>query len=60
MDELARLVPGRVPRSAALEHRAAIEPDDQVEVRSAIDRETLTVWLITDGETRSAAQVQLG
>ena len=59
-DEMARLVPGRVPTSAALEHRAAIEPDDQVEVRSAINGETLTVWLITDGETRSAGQVHLG
>ena len=59
-DEMARLMPGRVPMSAALEHRAAIEPDDQVELRSSIDGERLTVWLSADGETRSAAQVQLG
>ena len=32
-DELARLAPARVPVSAELEHRAAIEPGDPVELR---------------------------
>ena len=59
-DEIARLVPGRVPESAVLEHRAAIEPDDLVELRSTVDGDTLTVWLTTGGEARSAALVRFG
>jgi acyl-ACP thioesterase len=59
-DEMARVAPGRVPASATLEHRAAIEPDDQVELRSSVDGDTLMAWLTADGETRAAAQVQLG
>jgi acyl-ACP thioesterase len=59
-DEMARLVRGRDPVSAVLEHRAALEPDDQVELRSLVDGDTLAVWLTTDGETRSAARVELG
>jgi acyl-ACP thioesterase len=59
-DELARLAPSRVPVSAELEHRVAIEPGDAVELRSTIDDDVLSVWLTTGGETRSAAQVRLG
>src|SRR5262249_20017285 len=59
-DEMARLVPGRVPSRAALEHRVAIEPADEVEGRSTVDGDTLMVWLLAGGEPRSAAQVRLG
>lgn len=59
-DEMARLAPGRVPAVATLEHRVAIEPDDQVELRSSVDGDTLKAWLTAGGETRAAAQVQLG
>jgi acyl-ACP thioesterase len=59
-DEMARLVPGRVPVSAALEHRVAIEPDDRIEMRSSVEGDTLTVWLTAGDEARSAAQVRLG
>jgi hypothetical protein len=59
-DELARLAPGRAPVSAELEHRAAIEPGDPVELQSAVDDDVLWVWLTARGETRSAAQVHLG
>jgi len=60
-DELARLAPGRAPVSAELEHRAAIEPGDPVELRSTVDDDdVLWVWLTARGETRSAAQVRLG
>jgi acyl-ACP thioesterase len=58
-DEMARLVPGHVPVTAQLEHRDAIEPADQVELRSSVDGDTLTVWLTTGGEARSTAQVRL-
>ncbi len=59
-DELARLAPWRAPVSAELEHRAAIEPGDPVELRSKVDDDVLSVWLTTHGETRSAAQLRLG
>ena len=60
-DELARLAPGRAPVSAELEHRAAIEPGDPVELQSTVDDDDLLwVWLTARGETRSAAQVRLG
>ena len=59
-DELARLAPARVPVRAELEHRAAIEPGEPVEVRSKIDDDVLSVWLTVRGETRSAAQLHLG
>jgi len=59
-DEMARRRPGGVPTHAALEHRAAIEPDDQVELRSSVDGDTLTVWLTADGEVRSSAEVRVG
>jgi acyl-ACP thioesterase len=60
-DELARLAPGLAPVSAELEHRAAIEPGDPVELRSTVDDDdVLWVWLTARGETRSAAQVRLG
>lgn len=59
-DEMARLAPGCVPLTAQLEHRDAVESDDQVELRSSVEGDTLTVWLTTGGEARSTAQVRLG
>jgi acyl-ACP thioesterase len=59
-DEMARLLPGRVPVNAELEHRAAIEREDRVELRSSMDGDTLRVWLMAGDEARSAARVRLG
>lgn len=59
-DELARLAPGKVPRSAELEHRAVIEPDEPVEVRSTLDRDGMSVWLTVGGQARAAGLVNLG
>ncbi len=59
-DELARLAPERAPASAELEYRAAIEPDDPVELRSTLDDDLLRVWLTVGGETRSATEARLG
>jgi acyl-ACP thioesterase len=59
-DELARLAPARVPVSAELEHRIAIEPGDPVELRSTINDVVLSVWLTARGEARSAARLRLG
>lgn len=58
-DELARLVPGGVPVNAELEHRAAIEPDDPVELGSSLEDENASMWLTVRGETRAAAHVSL-
>lgn len=59
-DELARLAPERVPVSGVLEHRAAVEPDEPVELGSLLDGEQVSVWLTVHGETRAAAHVRLG
>jgi acyl-ACP thioesterase len=58
-DELARLAPGSIPAHAELEHRAAIEPDELITIRSELDGERLSVWLTAGDETRAAAQVGL-
>ena len=58
-DELARLAPDRVPVSAELEHRTPIEPGDQVELRSIVDDDVVSVWLTTRDEARSAARLRL-
>jgi acyl-ACP thioesterase len=59
-DELARRVPGRAPVTAQLEHRAAIEPDDRVELRSTLESDLLRVWLVVRDEPRSAAEIRVG
>jgi acyl-ACP thioesterase len=58
-DELARLAPDRAPAGAELEHRAALEPDDPVELRSTLAGDVLSVWLTVRGQARSAATLRL-
>jgi acyl-ACP thioesterase len=58
-DELARRAPRSVPATAQLEHRAAVEPDERVELRSQLDGDRLSVWLSVMDQTRAAAQVSL-
>jgi acyl-ACP thioesterase len=58
-DELARRVPRRVPITAELEHRAAVEPDDHVELRSSVEDENVSMWLTVQGGVRAAARVHL-
>lgn len=58
-DELARLAPDRDPVGAELEHRAALGPDDPVELRSTLADDVLSVWLTVRGEARSAARLRL-
>lgn len=58
-DELARLAPSSVPASAQLEHRAAVEPEERVELRSELDGDRLSVWLTVGDEARAAAQIGL-
>jgi acyl-ACP thioesterase len=58
-DELARLTPDRAPAGAELEHRAALEPGDPVELRSMLAEDVLSVWLTVRGEARSAARLRL-
>lgn len=56
-DELTSAVPGKVPVRAELEHRAAIEPDNRVEVRSSVEGKNFSLWLTVQGEVRAAASV---
>jgi hypothetical protein len=58
-DELARLAPHHLPVGAELEHRAALEPGDPVELRSTLDDDVLSVWLTVRGVARSAARLRL-
>jgi acyl-ACP thioesterase len=58
-DELARLAPGSVPVNAELEHRAAVEPDEPVELGSSLEDEKVSMWLTVQGEVRAAAHVGL-
>jgi acyl-ACP thioesterase len=56
-DELATAIPEHVPVFAELEHRAAIEPEDRVEVRSSVEDENFSLWLTVQDEVRAAALV---
>lgn len=56
-DELTTAVPDQVPVRAELEHRAAIEPDEPVDVRSSVEDESLSSWLTVQAEVRAAAHV---
>jgi acyl-ACP thioesterase len=58
-DELARRAPDSAPVSAELEHRAALEPGEPVELSSTLADDVLSVWLTVRGEARSAAQLRL-
>ncbi len=58
-DELTSSIPDQVPVSAELEHRAAIEPDEPVEIRSSTEDENFSLWLTVQGEVRAAAQVRV-
>jgi acyl-ACP thioesterase len=58
-DELARVAAGQAPTHAELEHRAAIEPDEPVELRSTIEDEKISLWLTVQGQARAAAHVSL-
>jgi acyl-ACP thioesterase len=58
-DELTSAVPDQVPVRAELEHRAAIEPDERVELRSSTADEGFSLWLTVQGQLRAAAHVNV-
>jgi acyl-ACP thioesterase len=58
-DELTSAVPDQVPVGAELEHRAAIEPGERVEVRSSTADEGFSLWLTVQGQLRAAAHVNV-
>jgi acyl-ACP thioesterase len=49
---------GVVPVESTLEYGAAIEPGDDVAVRSALDDGVLRVWVTVDAAVRAAAEVR--
>lgn len=57
-DELTRrqIRPGR----AELEHREAIDPDDEVELASIVDDDVLFMWLVVGEAVRASAVVHPG
>jgi acyl-ACP thioesterase len=58
-DEVARLAPGSTPATAELEHRAAIEPGEPIEVLSSFADGQLSVWITARDEIRAAAHLAL-
>jgi acyl-ACP thioesterase len=58
-DELANLTPGARITAAELEHKAAVEPGEELTVRSVASDGALAVWLTTGGRVRTAARVTL-
>ncbi len=58
-DELARVAPGVRIAAAELEHKAAVEPGEELVVSSAMTDGALAVWLTNIGIVRTAARVVL-
>ena len=58
-DELARLKRGARLVAAELEHKAAVEPDEALTLRSLSDNGSLAVWLATGDRVCTAARVTL-
>lgn len=58
-DELARLAPGVRMAAAELEHKAAVEPGEELTVRSTASDHALAVWLTSGDQVRTAARVAL-
>jgi acyl-ACP thioesterase len=58
-DELAQLAPGRRIVSAEIEYRAAIDPDDQLELLSTLDDSTLACWIMCGDEVRVSSRIEL-
>ena len=58
-DELARTAVGRRIVAAELEHKAAVEPGEVLDVRTTFDGDGLAVWLTCGDAVRSAARVRL-
>lgn len=58
-DELARRAPDRAVTGAELEHRASVEPGEDVDVVAALEANDLRVWLVSGGGVRTAARVTL-
>jgi acyl-ACP thioesterase len=58
-DELARLLPGRVPVDAECEYRVAIEVGDAVTLRSVVDRHTLRTWMVSARGLHASAVVRV-
>jgi acyl-ACP thioesterase len=56
-DELARVAPGARIAGAELEHKAAVEPGEELTVRSTPSDDALAVWMTSGDQVRTAARV---
>lgn len=54
-DERAQRAPNRPVRSAEMEYRAAIDPGDEIRLRSSVDDATLACWLTCGDQVRASA-----
>ncbi len=57
-DELGRRTPGRRVVRAEMEHRAAVDLDDPVELRTVVGAASLDCWLMCGDEVRTSARVR--
>jgi len=58
-DELARRASGRHIRTAEIEYRDAIDRDDQIQLVSTLDANTLACWLMCGDEVRVSSVIGL-
>jgi acyl-ACP thioesterase len=59
-DELARVAAGARITAAELEHKAAVEPGEELTVRSTASDHRLDMWLTSADQVRTAVRVTLG
>jgi acyl-ACP thioesterase len=59
-DEVARLLPDRLPFAAECEYRLPIELDDAVTLRSRVDGAELRTWMVSPRGVHASARVLTG
>jgi acyl-ACP thioesterase len=58
-DELARVAPGTRMVAAELEHKGAVDPGEELTVRSTVSDNELAVWLTSGDDVRTAVRIAL-
>ena len=57
-EELGRVASGRRIVGAEIEYRAPVDPDDELELVTALDDHQLACWLTRGDEVRTSALVE--